>query len=65
MTRRICRMLAGIALVVAATAQTALAVPPPGPEVPEIDPSSAGTAVALLVGTVMLFVSRRRRHLAE
>jgi hypothetical protein len=48
----------GLALVLAATAGTASAVDLPG--APEINPASAGSAIALLAGGMMLLVGRFR-----
>jgi hypothetical protein len=54
MARKAC----GLALVLSATAGVALGVTPlPGPE---IDPGSASTALALLVGGVFMLTDRYR-----
>ncbi len=46
----------GLLLVLTACASTAMAAP----SVPEIDPSSIGSALALLMGGLMMLTSRRR-----
>ncbi len=54
------RTVAGLALVLAATATVASAGAPLPPAVPEIDPGSILSAVTLLSGGVMILTDRRR-----
>jgi hypothetical protein len=54
------RTVAGLALVLAATATVASAGAGPPPSVPEIDPGSILSAVTLLSGGVMVLTDRRR-----
>lgn len=56
---RIGRVLCGVALVVSALAVPASAVLPP--PTPEIDPASLASAVALVVGGVLVLRGRIRR----
>jgi hypothetical protein len=58
---RVARHGLGLALVMAAIASPLYALGPP-PPVPEIDPGSAGGAVALLAGGVLLLTDRFRRR---
>ena len=57
---RIGGVLCGVALVVSALAVPASAVLPPPPS-PEIDPASLASAVALVVGGVLVLRGRIRR----
>jgi hypothetical protein len=53
----------GVLLVVSAIAGTALAIPPPPPTagVPEIDPASIGSAMAILAGGLLMLTGRRHK----
>jgi len=48
--------------VVAAAATMVQATPPLPPDVPEIDPSAASTALALLAGGVAILAAKLRRN---
>ena len=56
---RVAQLGLGLALVMAAVASPAYALPPP---TPEIDPGSVGSAAALLVGGLLILTDRLRRR---
>ncbi|HEV2619045.1 MAG TPA: hypothetical protein VGU23_03810 [Acidobacteriaceae bacterium] len=50
----------GILFVVAGSSAVAMAIPA-GPSAPEIDAASAGSAIALVSGMVLMFRARRAK----
>jgi hypothetical protein len=59
---RMARKCLGPAVILAAVAGTAQALPPPGPpDAPEIDPGSIGSALTLLTGGVFLLTGKSRK----